>query len=129
MAGRFRKEWVSGDTGRVLRMNNEYDEVGATKIFFVWSNQSRANILLNPLPCRGYIANDTGELIFFDKDLNPYILSTFSRILVTATEPSAPSVGECVPWFDLNETDPYEKVKLKFSDGTNKGRCIPTSFI
>jgi hypothetical protein len=110
-------------------MNNEYNESGATVIFFVQSNQTRANILLNPQPCRGFIANNTGEWIFFDKDLNPYILSTHARFLVAATEPAPPPAGECIPWFDTTEGDPPQRLKLRFSDGTNKGICIPTSYM
>lgn len=56
-------------------MDNQYNEVGATKKFFTLANQTRANILANPHPCRLFIANDTGEIIVFDKDSNPLIFS------------------------------------------------------
>ena len=82
-------------------MINQYNEAGSIDKFFVWANQTEANILAHPQRCRGFIANDTGALICFDKDNNPLIYRSgklnFPRL---ASEPTAMS-GSAQGWFDI----------------------------
>jgi|WetSurMetagenome_2_1015567.scaffolds.fasta_scaffold258713_2 hypothetical protein len=101
-------------------INNQYNEVNSTPKYFVWANQTEANILLHPQRCRGFIANDTLALIFFDKDLNVGILrpnSGSSVIELTHGEPEAPASGICKMYINLDADLPYEKVNLKFALG------------
>jgi len=78
-------------------MVNEYNESGAESISFYWANQTEANILANPQRCRGFIANDTGAFIYFDKDNDPHILRP--GIPELATAPSA-IAGISQMWYD-----------------------------
>jgi hypothetical protein len=68
---------------------NEYNEVGSFNKFIVQANNPKATILANPQACRIFIANDTGEIIAFDKDLNPIIAGgsdlTLESLVINAT--------------------------------------------
>jgi hypothetical protein len=58
-----------------MTTSNQYTEPNAIEKFIVLANQTQAVILANPHQCRMFVANDTGNLIVFDKDLNPLIFS------------------------------------------------------
>jgi hypothetical protein len=91
------------------------------------ANQTRANILMNPQKCRAFVTSDSYEIIAFDENLSPIILSAAGNngSIPILDSPPIASEGICKRWI---KTGDYETVRLVFPDNTNKNRCIPFSY-
>ena len=75
-------------------MNNRYNEPEATNKFIVQANQTEANILLNPQPCRLFITSDTESLIAFDENSAPIILRSSGFIHGSGTAGYIPKFSD-----------------------------------